>query len=79
MVHPESEIISVIRQNQKRAYRTCLMCGAYFLSEGPHNRRCVPCDTKLYHAERNVQHTYYMPARYAVPNQAMVTAMCAGE
>lgn len=26
--------------------RTCMMCGDYFLSQGPHNRRCPGCDEK---------------------------------
>lgn len=38
---PDTEI-----KSPSIAERTCIMCGDYFLSQGPHNRRCPDCNEK---------------------------------
>lgn len=39
------------------AERRCLMCGKNFTSRGPHNRRCVVCESKVDGGGQE----YYMP------------------
>lgn len=68
----KEEVEAIIANNQQVKERTCLMCGEVFPSSGPGNRRCMPCEMKMFYSERNGQFTYYMPVRYAVQNEGLI-------
>ncbi len=46
----------VLERQASNGKRRCLMCGAYFTSEGNHNRICKKC--KSSQAWRDGQHTH---------------------
>lgn len=50
--------------NVKLGLRSCLTCGRAFLSQGPGNRRCRPCQQK----QRQVGLCLEYPARLSPPH-----------